>query len=110
MNSMKSSKSLLALISGLVFSGLISTSALAYLDDLDPEDICSASDQKTLKRNLAQALVQVAKVPWKIVDWNDSGVAYDEYVTAVTVALCARFEDSRKCKKSAGDTQSDLVF
>src|SRR6476659_8349173 len=70
------------------------------INDLDPKQICPREGQAFSKYAFARAIITQYSIPVDILDWNDSGIGYDEYAQALAVFRCAQAQsvrDKNKC-------------
>jgi hypothetical protein len=106
---------------GFLFSlmATMPSEAASTLQDLDLKSLCPAPSTGTTvsKYLLARALMSLYQVPIDLVDWNDSGVTYDDYAASVTVYQCApeTFKNltktqQDKCKATQSDNQLNAVL
>ncbi len=74
------------------------TAFAGSINDLDPKQFCPAAGgelSNSAKYRLVRLLVETYNIPYDIVDWNDSGINYDEYAGALIALRC----NNRKCRR-----------
>jgi hypothetical protein len=75
------------------------SSVAPNLRKLDGKQFCSVPGGPASKQLLARAIIKSYKIPVDLIDWNDTGIGYEQYAQAVSKFLCGSPVNSEQAKK-----------